>query len=840
MQPEENKLIAEIESTYKKYEDSLYGAVRKKLKSKYYKGISPYVHTVTEKTEQRPSFLVFRLIKRQEQKDSIDNHIKFISKLTHFSNQNTSIALRYITVPDPSPIGKRIEIALIGKVNHPDSEQSRMLAHNFSHDIFNLLSITMQNAYEFEPVSFTEERLFFSYFRPFNFNHIVEVTRKLRSSTNGFDVMPFQGNSTMITICEMMLRQKTSTIFSVNLHPIQLTEPEIAYFEKSISDIKKLPLSMDASMFLLGSEPNPSRYLSNVTTIHKMMSEGSHAELPSCILKIYVASEEPISGLLINTVGNELAGGNEYEYHEPDSDQENEVAINNLTFLEHEEFRVSDDTDLSLGRKKFLFNPYDASRAFRLPLGIVSGAIPTLFSVIPAPVAVLPQDGVMIGEGFHPAANRRIPIKIRREDRRKHVYIIGKTGTGKSTLMSSMIQNDIKNNEGVCVIDPHGDLIEFILPRIPAERVDDVILLDPSDYQRPVGLNMLEHDPHYPHHKDFVVQEMIAILYKLFLQEHVGPMFEHNVRNAMLTVMDDPQKMGTLLEVPLVFTDKEFADIMSKKVQDPAVKEYWKHMSKTSDFHKSEMLGYIISKFDRFTANRMMRYIIGQEKSAFNFREIMDGGKILLVNLSKGALGEINSSLLGMIIISKLQWAAMSRVNMHEIDRRDFYLYVDEFQNFASSGFDVILSEARKYKLNLIIANQHVGQLMDKYYSKKLIDAIFGNVGTFIAFRVGVTDADILAREFGYPVTPQDLENLENYATCVKLLIKGEVQTPFTMWNILSDEVGDQKISEGIREISRLKYGRDVQIVEGSIEQRIRDFKSQSTPVKENDSKVSL
>lgn len=210
--PEENKLIAEVEASYKKHEDNLFGVVRKKVREKYYKGISPYIHTVKEKSEEQPSFFVFRLTKRKEQKDSIDNHIKFISTVTHFSNVNLSLALRYITFPDPSPIGKRLEIALIGKVIHPDEEQSRALAHSFSHDIFNLLSITMQNAYEFEPISFTEEKLFFKYFRPFQFNHVVEITRKIRikqtDEIKGYEVLPFKGNSTMIRICEMMLRAK--------------------------------------------------------------------------------------------------------------------------------------------------------------------------------------------------------------------------------------------------------------------------------------------------------------------------------------------------------------------------------------------------------------------------------------------------------------------------------------------------------------------------------------------------------------------------------------------------------------------------------------------------------
>ncbi len=284
-------------------------------------------------------------------------------------------------------------------------------------------------------------------------------------------------------------------------------------------------------------------------------------------------------------------------------------------------------------------------------------------------------------------------------------------GGGKSVLLGNMALQDIKNGEGLCVIDPHGDLIEDILQHVPKERAEDIIVFEPFDTERPIGLNMLEVDS--DEQKDFAVQEMISIFYKLVTDPAMlGPMFEHNMRNAMLTLMADEEHPGTLTDIPRIFTDTEFQKYKIAKLRDPVVRAFWeKEMAKTSDFHKSEMLGYLISKVGRFVENSMMRNIVGQPKSGFNFRKIMDEGKVLLVNLSKGRTGEINAKLLGLILVSKIQIAALSRADMPESQRRDFYLYVDEFQNFITDAFSSILSEARKYKLNLVIAHQYLGQL---------------------------------------------------------------------------------------------------------------------------------
>jgi type IV secretory pathway TraG/TraD family ATPase VirD4 len=395
---------------------------------------------------------------------------------------------------------------------------------------------------------------------------------------------------------------------------------------------------------------------------------------------------------------------------------------------------------------------------------------------------------------------------------------------GKTEIMKNMAVQDIQNGEGLCVIDPHGDFIEDILPHVPKERAEDVILFEPADIERPMGLNMLEAPDEAQ--KDFAVQEMISIFYKLVTDPAMlGPMFEHNMRNAMLTLMADPEHPGTLVDIPRIFTDTEFQKYKVSKLTDPLVRAFWeKEMAKTSDVHKSEMLGYLVSKVGRFVENGMIRNIVGQPKSSFNFRQVMDEGKILLVNLSKGRVGEMNAKLLGLILVSKLQMAALSRADMRESERKDFYLYVDEFQNFITDAFESILSEARKYRLNLIIAHQYLAQLesgagAQGAGAKSLRDAVFGNAGTMVSFRIGVEDAESMAKEMAPTFNEFDLVNVERYNGFIKLMINGTASKPFNMATYALPKPTDRQreIAEAIRQLSRLKYGRPRAEVESEI-----------------------
>jgi hypothetical protein len=428
----------------------------------------------------------------------------------------------------------------------------------------------------------------------------------------------------------------------------------------------------------------------------------------------------------------------------------------------------------------------------------------------PPPVN-LPETGVLLGRNIYRGQETKIFIK--RDDRRRHMYVLGRTGSGKTEIMKYMSVQDIKNGEGLCIIDPHGDFIEDILPHIPKERAEDVILFEPFDMERPMGLNMLQVDSE--EQKDFAVQEMISIFYKLVTDPAMlGPMFEHNMRNAMLTLMADEEHPGTIADIPRIFTDTEFQKYKLSKVKDPVVRLFWeKEMAKTSDFHKSEMLGYLISKVGRFVENSMMRNIVGQSKSSFNFREVMDKRKILLINLAKGKVGELNAKLLGLIIVSKLQMAALSRADMREDDRPDFYLYVDEFQNFITDAFSSILSEARKYRLNLIIAHQYLGQLEQQAGaqgagSKDLRDAVFGNAGSMVSFRIGAEDSEVMAKEFKPTFNEFDLVNIDRYNAYMKLMIDGTASKPFNMATYPLLRNGNDEQAKAIRQLSRLKFGR--------------------------------
>ena len=436
----------------------------------------------------------------------------------------------------------------------------------------------------------------------------------------------------------------------------------------------------------------------------------------------------------------------------------------------------------------------------------------------PAPEKI-PTSGLYLGRSIFRGVVR--PVYIAEDDRRRHMYIIGRTGTGKSELLKSMMLQDILAGKGLCFIDPHGDAAEEILELIPPNRAEDVIYFDPSDITRPFGLNMLE--AYTEEQKHLVVASIIGLMYKLFDPNKtgiIGPRFEHGVRNAMLTAMSKPG--ATFVEVMRIMTDAEFVKELLPGVSDPVVRRYWTdQIAQTTDFHKSEVLDYTVSKFGRFVTNKMMRNIIGQSESSFDLRKVMDEGKILIMNLSKGRIGEENSNFLGLILVPKILNAAMSRSNMPMEARKDFYLYVDEFQNFATETFADILSEARKYRLNLTVANQFIGQI-----GEDLKNAVFGNVGTVIGFRVGVTDANYLQHEFTPTFTEQDLVNIESPHVYIKTIVSGEPVVPFSMdttkdmnkWKAMLNP----QIGQAIKELSRLKYGRDEKQVEADINLRAK------------------
>lgn len=479
--------------------------------------------------------------------------------------------------------------------------------------------------------------------------------------------------------------------------------------------------------------------------------------------------------------------------------------------IEHFIYRTFDE------QKSFVLNTKELCTLYHMPLPTTETPnIRWLLSKKAAPPFNMPKEGVILGSVEYRGVIT--PVRIKRPDRQRHMYVIGQTGSGKSVMLSQLAIQDIENGEGVCVIDPHGDLVQDVLEHIPKERADDVVIFSPGDIDRPVGLNMLEYET--DEQKDFAVQEMVAIFYKLFGQEMIGPMFEHYMRNAMLAMMDDKEAGASLIEIPRMFTDAKFRKEKLKHVKNLIVKNFWQQEYEQSQAGQqaADMLSYVISKIGRFLTNDMMRNIVGQNRSGFNVREIMDTQKILLVNLSKGAIGEVNSSLLGLIMVSKIQMAAMARANMPKEQRKDFYCYIDEFQNYTTDSIAIILSEARKYRLNMILAHQYISQLV-KNNDTQIRDAVFGNVGTKVSFRIGVEDAEMIAKEFAPVFNENDVINVEKYTANIKLLIDNTACRPFNMKTIMPP-AGNVPLADQLKQLSRLKYGRDRAIVEAEIIER--------------------
>lgn len=457
-------------------------------------------------------------------------------------------------------------------------------------------------------------------------------------------------------------------------------------------------------------------------------------------------------------------------------------------------------------------NLKELASVFHFPVGVSSQ--PQLkeakAGIAPAPID-MGTEGVLLGVNSY--RGRDTDIRLSREDRMRHFYVIGQTGTGKTNILLNMITQDIQNGDGVCYIDPHGTDIQTILSRIPPERLDDVLYFDPAYTARPMGLNMLEYDPQYPEQKTFVVNELMGIFNKLFdMKVGGGAMFEQYFRNSAFLVMEDPESGSTLLEITRVLADKKFRDYKLARCKNPIIKQFWISAEETTGEQSlANFVPYISSKFDNFISNDIMRPVVLQQHSVFNFRKIMDEKKILLVNLSKGRLGDINANLIGLVLVGKIQMAALSRVDMFGKPMNDFYLYIDEFQNVTTDSISSILSEARKYRLSLNIAHQYINQL-----EEGIKNAVFGNVGSMAVFRVGPEDAAALEAKFKPVFTAHDIAKLDNYNAYVNMLVAGQPTKPFNL-RTLAPEPGNKNIVEDLKQLSYMKYGRDRDEVEAEI-----------------------
>jgi hypothetical protein len=444
-----------------------------------------------------------------------------------------------------------------------------------------------------------------------------------------------------------------------------------------------------------------------------------------------------------------------------------------------------------------------------------------------APV-VIPESGLYLGKSKFRGVDKKVYME--NKDRTRHLYIVGQTGTGKSQMMMMLALQDMRNGEGLAIIDPHGTDIEELLTKIPQERMGDVILFDAADTERPFGINMIE--AHSEEEKHMLINSFIALLYKLYdpnRQGIMGPLLERAIRNVMLTAMSDPE--ATMVDVMRLLIDDKYHKRFLEKLTDPMVRRYWTdEVANTSQNRKGEIMGYFVAKFDRFITDITMRNILGQAKSSVDLNKVMSEKKILLIDLAKGKIGEENSNFLGLLLVPRLLAAALARHSMvvRGEDFPDFYLYVDEFQNFATPDFATILSEARKYKLNLIVVHQFIAQL-----EEDIKNAVFGNVGTICAFRVGADDSEYLETQFAPVFTKNDLINLPIGNCYTRLLVKGQPTAPFSMevdWDWITNQPKNFDTARKIKEMSRLKYGVPAKEVEEYIKLRAGYNEQPETP----------
>lgn len=505
--------------------------------------------------------------------------------------------------------------------------------------------------------------------------------------------------------------------------------------------------------------------------------------------------------------------------------QYSDPALNEFVVLEKvsSENTIKGYQSLSIGNASKLpvFNTEEVASIFHFPNSHIN-TTPSIhwqnFRIAAAP-AVLPQAGVLIGHNVYRGVSREVRMNF--IDRFRHFYIIGQTGMGKSVLQKSLVKQDMLAGHGLCVVDPHGDLVDDCMDFVPPERMKDVIVFDPSDTRYPLGINMLEAKT--TEEKDFIALDAMNMMIGLFGPEIFGPRIQDYFRNGCLTLMDDEEEGGALTDIVRLFTDEKWQQYKVSKVKNPIVKSFWtKQMAATGAREKEEMIPFLAAKFGAFVTNTTMRNIVGQTRSSFDFSDAMNTKKIIFVKLAKGLIGDINANLLGMIFVNKIQVAAMRRASMPKDQRQPFFLYVDEFQNFVTDAFESILSEARKYKLGLIVAHQYISQLV-KDNNDKVKNAIFGNVGTMLNFKIGAQDAEYMEKEMGPVFAANDLINLRGFNACMKMSVDNIITPPFSVNTVKDFEKGNREIAQAAAEMSRLRYGRDVKFVGPEILARIGD-----------------
>lgn len=702
--------------------------------------------------------------------------------------------LRYLAIADDSITGKQLVVALLCRLTFAaDASDSKEIVRAFQREFHQLLRLHL-DGYGYRVAAIKIDAIW-NYLEPFTINDYVEITRRI-TKLRPLGMSRFQGRSPMSRAVDMLLRQPANTYLSVYLEPHPLAshdsrELEAYGFETDL--LSKDDHDLRSVRALLGDDA-----LATGTSTPFRMS-------------VRLASDGAISQYLINLVGAEISGRRDYMFFRPsEADAQGDVrlALSELRFHTANADPALAELPSALRNLVHLFQVGEAQAAFRLPSERIATSRERTFETYPAPVANLPRTGLTLGMAEHPSYPDPLAVRLQKKDRRRHMYIVGKTGTGKSMLLLNMLVQDLESGAGLCLIDPHGDLVNALLPHIPASRASDVVLFDPADPERVAGLNFLQGSASSdPAEKDFLVQEIIGMVLRMvdYNIEMYGPVGQQMTRMACLTLMAMPEP-PTLLEVPRLFASKPFRAMVLKQVSDPELKRWWaQEWELKNEYQKQEILGWFTSKFEQFISAPQVRNVVGQARSTCEFEQVMDSGGILLANLSRGRLGALNSGALGSMLLSKLLWAATRRAWIPEEKRHDFYLYVDEFQNFITDSFETILSEARKYRLNLVIAHQHLGQLQAMgRLSNRIERAVFGNIGTMVSFRLG-TDAFRVADEFGEPVATPSLRSLENRYAVAQLLVDDVPTVPFTMrtTDYTPPTAGEQAAGDAIRSAAR-------------------------------------
>ncbi|HVU10735.1 MAG TPA: type IV secretion system DNA-binding domain-containing protein, partial [Phototrophicaceae bacterium] len=726
--------------------------------------------------------------------------------------------LRMISQPHYQiPERGSLTLTLLVRVSAQGEDEARDRALQLWTDIHAILPLAQENVYVFEPVVDGDELQ--ALLTPFAVTHAAEIARRAQAEVYA----PFVPETLDLhNLYWMLLRQVAPAMISIHLKPTHLLP-----WERGAALYGDSARESAGEIYGFPELPAPSDHLDQPRALAQLWERLEFQEMQmhslnaAYLLRIYVAGSAGTSQLLpemaaaalfaAQQVNGQLGGSEIIRAGSPD---EFAVITRNLSALDVEAWSVDEP------RLRSLVGEYEAGQVFRLPIPNAEG-VPGMALLEGKPVvppAGMPECGIRLGMSVARIKGVPLPITQAQEDRRRHTYIVGKTGMGKSTLLMTLILQDIEAGRGVFLLDPHGDLAEDVLARIPANRAGDVIVLDPSDSERPLGLNILDAASEADQHR--VVNEFIGLLMRLYdphNQAIVGPIFQQTVRNAMLAAMALPG--GTLIDVYRLLSDDQYIQRVLPYIHDPLVRTYWQEitakMDSASAHWKAELLPYLLSKFSRFVEDSTLRRMIGQPRTSIDWGAVMDEGKIVLVNLAKGHIGQENSQFIGSLVLSQMLQAAFKRGELPLARRKEFYLYIDEVQNYSTPLLATMLSEGRKFGVILTIANQFLHQL-----DNGIREAVFGNVGSLVAFRVGAQDAPALAPEF-YPVfNSGDLLNLPQFTACVKLLIDGMAARPFSLRTFPAMLAPDYGRAEAIRERSRQRYGTDIAVVQAEIQKK--------------------